>query len=54
MQRYGDLTHLYRELEARVERAYQHAKEDYRLEDWLRNSTFLVHYMREETGKLTT
>ena len=37
-----------------MDKAYQHAKENYRLEDWLRNSTFLVHYMREETGKLTT
>ena len=37
-----------------MEKAYQHAKENYRLEDWLRNSTFLKHYMRDGTGKLTT
>ena len=37
-----------------MENAYQHAKENYRLEGWLRNSTFLVHYMRDGAGKLTT
>lgn len=39
-----------REREARVEKAYRHSKENYRLEDWLRKSTFLKHYMGTEAG----
>ena len=40
------------EREARVEKAYRHSKEIYRLEDWLRKSTFLSHYMRGGQGRL--
>lgn len=39
------------EREARVEKAYRHSKENYRLEDWLRKSTFLKHYMDKGAGK---
>ena len=41
-----------KEREARVEKAYRHSKENYRLEDWLRKSTFLSHYMRGGQGRL--
>ena len=37
-----------------MEKAYQHASVEYRLEDWLKNSTFLAHYMRDGSGKLAT
>ena len=39
-----------KEREARVEKAYRHSKENYRLEDWLRKSTFLKHYMNKGAG----
>ncbi len=41
-----------KEREARVEKAYRHSKENYRLEDWLRQSTFLSHYMHGGQGRL--
>ncbi len=39
-----------KEREARVEKAYRHSKENYRLKDWLRKSTFLKHYMNKGAG----
>lgn len=39
-----------KEREAWIERAYQHSKKNYQLEDWLRKNTFLKHYMRGEKG----
>jgi len=41
-----------KEREARVEKAYRHSREKYRLEDWLRQSTFLSHYMHGGQGML--